>query len=477
MDFRDLLHALRRSWWVLLSTLVASVGIAALTTAAATPLYATRVTFFVTTPSNGVTDAYQGGLFSQQRVKSYASVLTGDRLAKSVADDGSLGLTPAQIQSRITARVIPDTVLLEAVVTDPQTPRSQRVAEALAQRFTALVEDLETPPGRSESAVKVQIIAGPAADPAPVSPRPARNLALALLLGLLVGGTIAVLRDLLDTTVKSAETLTKLADGPILGVVPFDAGARRQPLVAHGSAHTSRAEAFRQLRTNLQFADVDHPVKVIAVTSAVPEEGKSTTAVNLALAFAESGARVLLIEGDLRRPRVADYLGIEGSAGLSNVLAGQVEVDDVLQPWGDRGLRVLPSGVIPPNPSELLGSAAMTSLIEGQRNRFDMIIIDTPPLLPVTDGAVVAVKVDGAILVIRSGRTGGPQVLRAVADLRRVDARLLGCVLNMHPAASETPYYYSGATPKRVIAPAKRTPGGRHEMPPVDADGGVTAVR
>ena len=467
MDLKDLMRALRRSWWVLLAAVVIAVGVAGLLTATATPMYATRVTFFVTTPSNGVTDAYQGGLFSQQRVKSYATVLTGDRLASAIAQDGSLGLTPGQVRSRTSARVVPDTVLLEAVVTDEQRDRSKNVADALAKQFTALVEDLETPPGRTDSAVKVQIVAGPTTDGSPVSPRPERTITLAVLLGLLLGAGAAALREMLDTTVKSPDALAGLTDAPVLGVVPFDPGARRQPLVADAT-HSARAEAFRQLRTNLQFADVDHPVRVVAVTSAVPEEGKSTTAVNLALAFAEAGGRVLLIEGDLRRPRVADYLGIEGAAGLSNVLAGQVAVDDVLQPWGDKGLTVLPSGVIPPNPSELLGSDAMATLLGEQRKRFDMIIIDTPPLLPVTDGAVVSVKVDGAILVARSGRTGGPQVSRAAADLRTVDARLLGCVLNMHPVAGQTPYYYGGGT--------ERVPAARSESQTAAADE-VTAVR
>jgi capsular exopolysaccharide synthesis family protein len=206
---------------------------------------------------------------------------------------------------------------------------------------------------------------------------------------------------------------------------------------------------------------VDNPAKVLAVTSAVADEGKSTTAVNLAAAFAEIGSRVLLIEGDLRRPRIAHFLGIEGAAGLSNVLAGQVEFDDVVQRWGDRSLFVLPSGALPPNPSELLGSAAMSALIAEQRRRFDMIVIDTPPLLPVTDAAVVAVKVDGTIMVVRSGGTTGAEVTRAVAALRTVDARLLGCVLTMHPVADTGSTYYYASRPhgkakaqRRQTAPA-----------------------
>lgn len=447
---------------MVLGAVVVAVGIGAVLTTTATPKYAARVTFFVTTPSSGVTDAYQGGLFSQQRVKSYATLLTGERLAASVAQDQSIGLTAAQIQARTTARAVPDSVLLDASVTDERPERAQRLAAALATRFTELVRDLETPPGRTDSSVKVEVVAGPVVGAEPVSPRPERTYPIAVLLALLAGVGGAVLRELLDTTVKSGDALAEVAGAPTLGVVPFDPGARREPLVAH--ARSARAEAFRQLRTNLRFADVDNPVRVVAVTSAVAEEGKSTTAVNLALSFAEAGDRVLLIEADLRRPRVAEYLGIEGAAGLSNVLAGQVTAEDVVQPWGDRGLSVMPSGTVPPNPSELLGSAAMSTLVEEQRARYDIVVIDTPPLLPVTDAAVVSVKVDGAVMVVRSGRTGGADVARAVNALRTVDARVLGCVLSMHPVAGEASYYYGAPEQNRraraAVARQKPAPNG-----------------
>jgi capsular exopolysaccharide synthesis family protein len=377
-------------------------------------------------------------------------------LARAVAEGESLGLTPAQIQARTTARAVPETVLLQATVTDPDPARSEKLAKALTERFMTLVDTLETPRGGRTPTVNVEVVAGPQLQPVPVSPRPARNLALATLLGLLTGVGASVLRETLDTTVKTAEALTGLTTAPVLAVVPFDASAKRSPLVMAGHAHSARAESFRQLRTNLQFVDVDHPVKVITVSSAVPEEGKSTTAVNLAIAFAEAGNRVLLVEADLRRPRIADYLGLEGAAGLSNVLAGQVDIDDVLQRWGSQELQVLPSGFIPPNPSELLGSAAMTALLERQRQDFDMIIIDTPPLLPVTDGAVVAVKADGAVLVTRSGKTASAQVTRAIAALSTVDARVLGCVLNMQPGKADAPYYYYGKPEARRRVPERR---------------------
>lgn len=443
MDLRDCLRATRRRWWLVLTAVVVALGIAGATVALAVPQYATSVTFFVTTPSQGVTDSYQGGLFSQQRVKSYADLLVGDRLARAVAGDPGIGLTAAQIQGRVTARAIPDTVLLEASVLDSDPARSERVAKSLANHFVILVETLETPLAAAKPAVKVDVVAGPLLNPVPVSPRPTRSLVLAGLLGLLVGVAAAILREMLDVTIKNAETLRTVAGAPVLAVVPFDGDAKAKPLVMAGNPHSPRAEAFRHLRTNLQFVDVDRPVKAIVITSSVPDEGKSTTAVNLAIAFAEMGRRVLLIEADLRRPRVADYLGLEGAVGLSNVLAGQVVVDDAIQPWGEYDLHVLPSGFVPPNPSELLGSRNMAALLTRLRAEFDIILLDTPPLLPVTDAAVVATHADGAVLVARSGKTAQARVRTALASLRAVDSRVLGCVLNMQPSKGDVDYYYS----------------------------------
>jgi capsular exopolysaccharide synthesis family protein len=416
---------------------VSAVG---LLTILAVPQYATSVTFFVTTPSQGLSDAYQGGLFSAQRVTSYANLLAGDRLARSIASDPSFGLTPRQVQERIKARVVPDTVLLDATVTDSSKARSRELAEALATRFRSLIEVLETPPGQARATVKVDVVAGPTQEETPVSPKPVRNLGLAALLGLLVGAGAAVLREKLDSRVRTSEELFDASDAPTLAVIPFDAKAANAPVLTD-AASCSRSESLRHLRTNLQFADVDGPVRTLVVTSAVPGEGKSTTAVNTAITFAQADKRVLLIDADLRRPKAAEYLDLEGAVGLSNVLAGQVGLDDVVQRWGRHELWVLPSGTVPPNPSELLGSRAMALLLAQQRERYDLIVIDTPPLVPVTDAAVLTAMADGAVMVARSGKTSAAQIKTGLARLRAVDARVLGCVLNMQATKAREGYY------------------------------------
>jgi non-specific protein-tyrosine kinase len=242
----------------------------------------------------------------------------------------------------------------------------------------------------------------------------------------------AVLRDQLDTTVGGAGDLEGLSGSVPLGVIPFDSDTKASPLVI-ADQFSGRAEAFRTLRTNLQFADVDNPPRLIVVTSALPSEGKTTTACNLALTLALSGSRVILVDGDLRKPMAGTLLGIDSGAGLTNVLAGQHALDDVVVRVQRDLLAVLPSGPTPPNPSELLGSQHMATLLQTLAGRYDVVVIDAPPLLPVTDAAVLSTLADGALLVVRNGKTRRDDAERALKALAAVNAKMLGSVLNCAP--------------------------------------------
>jgi capsular exopolysaccharide synthesis family protein len=442
MDLRDYLRAVRKRWWLVLGAAAVAVGVAVTVTLLTPPKYAASLTFFVSTRGAEVTQAFQGGQFAQQRVKSYVDVLTSNRLTEAVAASGPIGLDPETVQKEITAQVPLDTVLIVVTVTDPDRARALQIAQSVAAHFPLLIGRIETPPGSRVPTVGVQVIAEPRLADDPVSPQPLRNIGLAVILGLIAGIGAAVLRESLDTTIRSPESLTTAASAPTLSAIPFDSKADASPLITEGSAQSSRAEAMRQLRTNLQFVDVDRPLHSLVVTSALPGEGKSTTVCNLGIAFAEAGKRVIIVDADLRRPMIAEYLGLEGAVGLTNVLAGQASLRDVIQPWGNNSLWVLPSGYIPPNPSELLGSDNMADLLSALSSGFDMIIIDTPPLLPVTDAAVMAAAADGCLLVSRHGKTTTAQVATATSALDAVGAKLHGCVLNLIPARRATVYSY-----------------------------------
>jgi succinoglycan biosynthesis transport protein ExoP len=437
MDLKDVLQAVRSGWWLLVSAVILAVGAAGALTWAATPLYSSSTQLFVSTSTSPDTSAaYQGNLFSQQRVTSYAELLTGEQLASGVVDELGLDLSARQVADKVTAVAVPETVILTVTVTDTSAQRAQDIAAALGRQFTQQVTELETPDGATTSAVKVTTVQPAKYNAAPVSPDVFRNLAMGAVLGLLLGLGLALLRSRLDNTVKTGEDITRLTGAGVIGTVLEDPRLAEKHLVTDLDGHSISAEAFRTVRTNLQFLNVDNPPRVIVVTSSLPGEGKSTLAVNLSVALAQSGSRVMLIEADLRRPRVTRYMGLISGAGLTNVLVGTAALHEVAQPWGDGKLTVLGAGPMPPNPSEMLGSAQMRGLLDELRETHDFVVIDAPPLLPVTDAAVLTVLSDGCLLATRYGATRREELAEAAATLQRIDATLLGVVLNRVPQST-----------------------------------------
>ena len=214
-------------------------------------------------------------------------------------------------------------------------------------------------------------------------------------------------------------------------------------LIVHNNPKSPAAEAYRVLRTNIQFASVDKPIKVIAVTSAGPEEGKTTTVTNLAISFAQSGNKVLLIDADLRRPRVHKSFDLPNDTGVTTVLAQHADFRTCITECKIDNLYILTSGLIPPNPSELLSSNAMKSLIMQLREDFDMILLDSPPVGIVTDAAILSTIADGTILVVSSGKIEIEAAQRAKELLQKVDANILGVVLNNVKKNRKNSYYYN----------------------------------
>lgn len=457
-DLRSYVRAIRKSLWLIIVCTVLGGALAFVDLSRAVPVYAGQVTFYVRPPSAGDTGTRASDQqAAQDRAISYAQLLSSDRLGAAIAGSTGLELKPRQIAGKISGSAQLNTVLVIATITDTSRARLGTIATGVAEEFPKMIGQLNNTTGKSTGDV-VQVVSGPNINSGPISPRRTLTLALGILLGLLVGLAAAVLRDLLDTTVRHPETIPEWSGLPVVGAIAMDSGAKKAPLLLDRRSYSLRAESIRQLRTNLQFSDAARPVNVLVVTSPLQGEGKSTTAANLALVFSEAGRRVLVIDADLRRPKLASYMSIEGSVGLSNVLAGQVAVDDVLQPWGTESLTVLASGTMPPNPSELLGSPAMEGLIDDLRGRFELIIIDTPPLLPVTDAAIMAASADGVVVVVRYGKTRRVHVRSALSSLESVNARVLGLVMNMVPTkgidrAEYGRYAYEGIAPTDPHAP------------------------
>lgn len=431
LDLRTHLRALRRYWKSILVWVVVGVAIAAGASWLTQPKYETSTTYFVATQSSAGSSALQADEFAQRRINSYLGVINSERLAKIVVDDTGLPLTPTDVSSMISASVDPDTVLMTISVRDISPDRSGIISRSIAKNLDTLIGELDN--RGKQNAVELRVISGPTLVPGAVEPRWKLNLAIGLLLGLGIGIAQALLRHQFDASFRDRDQLARATGLPILGTIGFDSGAKRTPVLSSADAHSRRAEEIRQLRTNLRYFGADARVQVLIITSSLEGEGKTTTAANLAEAFAESGHKTLLVDADLRRPKLERYLDLEGAVGLTTVLIGDSKPSEVIQSWGQSGLDVLASGPIPPNPSELLGGGAMERFVVDARARYEIVIIDTPPLLPVTDAAVTAAVADGVMLVVRHGKTRPNQVADALAALASVNARTLGSVLSMVP--------------------------------------------
>lgn len=443
LNLQDFLTVLRSRWITVCITILVAVLGAVSVSLLTTPLYQASTRLFVSTTAGGsVAETYQGNRFSQERVTSYAELLKGETVAQRAIDKLGLDMSARGLSANVTASAKPDTVLISVAVLDESAVQARDIANTLSDEFVAMVRELETPEGGDRPDARIVVEQRASIPEHPVVPKSARNIAIGLVLGMAVGIGLALLRDLLDNTVKRRETLEELAGTGVVGSIPIDKERRKQPAMSFDNDNSAIAEAFRKLRTNLQFLAVDNPPRVIVVTSSAPSEGKSTTALNLALALAEAEHDTVLVDGDLRRPTVHKYLDLVGPVGFSTVLSGAASLDEALQKTRFPGLTVLTSGAIPPNPSELLGSQSARKLLSELREQFDFVIVDSAPLLAVADAAILAAGGDGVLIMARFGQTRREQIVHAVGNLESVGAALLGAVLTFTPSRGGSPYSY-----------------------------------
>ncbi len=433
MDFKDILRLARRRWRTIVGMFVVALAVAGAYSLTATPIYHSQSRVFISTDVSDSQDAYLASVFAAQRVQSYGDLANSRDLMQRVINRLHLDMTPAELSGEITATVPSSTVLIQLEVRDPSPRRAQQIAQVEAEQLTQYVTQLETPRGRTATPIKATIVDPASFDASPVAPRTGLNLAVAGLLGLILGFGLAVLRDVLDTTVKSHDDVEDVLEHPVMAGIGYDPDVPRHPLLTEADAHAARAEAFRVLRTNLQFLDVDADTRSFVITSPVPGEGKTSTTVNLAIALAQTGKRVLVVDGDLRRPQIANLLGVEGAVGLTTVLVGRSTLEESIQVHRASGVHILASGPVPPNPSEILQSQSTRDLLGKLRVMFDVVLIDAPPLLPVADAAIMGTEADGVIMVVRHGKTTRDQLRQASQRLSAVGARLFGAVVNMTP--------------------------------------------
>ena len=451
MTFQQFIKVLRSRWVTVCVTALVPILGAVTYSLIQTPLYEASTRLFVSTNvGSSASELYSGNRLSQDRVLSYTQLVMGETLAQRTIDRLGLDTNATTLKESVTAKSKAGTVLIDVAVVDPSPIRARDIANALSDEFVVMVRELETPTTGATPEARVVVEQRASIPTAPVVPKKKRNLAIGLALGGMLGVGLALLRDQLDNSIKSPEDLEQLTGTGVIGYIPFDKKLLLSHAIAFDSDNGGTAEGFRKLRTNLQFLAVDNPPRLIVITSSSPSEGKSTTAINIALALAEAGHNVVLVDGDLRRPRLAEYLDLVGAVGFSTVLSGGASLDDVLQITKFSNLTALTAGSVPPNPSELLGSMAAKKMLSDLRAKFDYVIIDSSPLLAVTDGAILATEADGAIVAVRAGKTKQDQLAHAIGMLRDVDAKLLGAVMTMLPTRgsgsySYNYYYYGGS--------------------------------
>lgn len=444
MDLRDYLRIVRRNWMTITAMTLVGLVLGGAASMMTKPTYTAETQLFVAIQGSGsIQELQQGNTFGQARVQSYVKTIETPLVLQPVIDVLGLDLTSEQLAKQVKASTDVDTVLISINVSDHSPVQAAGIAQAVANSLVKTIDTLEKPKGGGVSPVTLSVIRPASAPTSPSAPDTRINLLLGLLAGLALGIGTAIVRSTLDNRIRGEADLRRITGMPLLGGLSFEADATKKPLLTQAAAQSPRAESFRRLRTNLQFANISGQAKTVLVTSSLPGEGKTTTATNLAIAHGQSGQSVCLIDADLRRPMVSEYLGLDRNAGLTTALVGAADIDNLLQPWGDDNLYVLTSGQVPPNPSELLGSEQMKQLITRLERSFDVVIIDAPPLLPVTDAAVLAQHVGGVLLVIGAQKLKQQDLQKSLSALEMVGANVLGAVLNMLPSKGEDAYTYS----------------------------------
>jgi len=386
-----------------------------------------------TTGSAG--EILSGDAAAQSKAKAYLPLITSAPVAQKIASSSKTSLDAAAIPSHLEPSVEDGSTLIRVRATASSPEDAVALANASLKATADTVNEIDG--SRSVRVIPLDDAQKPGS---PVGPNVKKYVLFGAAAGLIIVYLVVFIRRFMDVRVRTTKDMEESTGLGVLGVLPKTNALDQNSFLEDAADHQS-AESLRQLRTNLRFVSVDQPPRSIIVTSPNPGEGKSTVTSSLAHAFAKAGQPTVLIDADLRRPTIAKIFGIDSGVGLSQVLSGQVGIEEAIQRFHESELYVVPAGRIPPNPSELLGSAKMRKLIEELAREY-LVLIDAPPLLPVTDGSLLSTSVDGAILVTKVGSTRRDQAEGAKAMIDKVQGNVLGAVMNMAPAKGIGSQYY-----------------------------------
>lgn len=446
MELREYADLFKKSWLLIVIMSLLGLGAGAAATLLMTPKYESRTQIYVSTrwDAEDSWEMVQGADYSSQAVYSYIQVVPSGAVLDPVIAQLGLDMTTAELAENVTASTAPDSVLLDIVATSPSAQQSADIANAVGESLKEVVRTQLEPASPAETSRVTLTTTQVALIPEdPEQPKPVLNLALGLVAGFVLGYIVALLRRVLDTRIRSTRDVEEITDTPVIGEIIDTSSVEEDRVVVYTDPRSPRAESFRSLRTSLMFLNIDSGDGSFIITSANQGEGKSTAAVNLAAALSQAGSKVLLVDSDLRLPMIAEYLDIEGAVGLTDVLIGRAELEDVIQRWGESEFYVLPAGQIPPNPSELLGSEGMKNVVESVREEYDYVLFDAPPIRAVTDAVVLSKLVSGVLMVVAAGSTTKPELEGALRGLKANGITPLGLVVTRLPAKGPDSYNYN----------------------------------
>ena len=435
MTILDFVRMTRHNLWrIVLCVLLGIAAMAAYSWTRPVLYAATSTGYVVVGSAENVGELYNGTILAQGKAQSYIPIVTSTPVGQRIVDELELQSSPAGVAGSLSAAVVPGTVLFKVTAVSGSPEMAKKLADAAIKATSEEANRLETLRMNGESSgnsvVRIVPIDQAVIPGAPFTPNWERNLLIGAGAGLVLGYVLAFFTLSVDRRIRNQADVETLTNAGVLAIIPKVASLGTGKDV--GVQDSLAGESIRQLRTNLRFVNVDNPPRAIVVTSPNPSEGKSTVSANLARLLAEAGNPTILIDADLRRPTQARRASKDNAVGLTQLLAGDITLAEALVPSETEGLTLLPSGRIPPNPSELVGSKRMQVLIDNLKNDYT-VIIDAPPLLPVTDAGLLTSAADGCILVVQVGKTYKEQVKLCAKILERVNGRLLGSVLNMAP--------------------------------------------
>lgn len=458
-----------RAYWKAIIALTVIGGLAGFAWSAVQPrVYTADASGYVAAvASDGSTGAaLAGDQLALSKVKSFVDMGYWRSVAETARDELGLTASPEQLVQRIRVTNPVDTVNVRVDASGATPEAARDLAEAWIKGMSKQVDQLETG-GSGQGAVR--LVAGDSArlPTAPSSPNVKLDIAIGAIAGAVLGVIFALVRRAFDRRIRRVSDVADVTDTSVIGILPVDkelSGGRAVfsfDDIRDGRGSFAHKEAIRELRTNLQYVDVDHPARIMVVTSPLPGDGKSTTAANLAVSIAATGQSVVLIDADLRRPVLGGLFGFSDDVGLSDVLAGRAQIEQVAHQVDEHAhLFVVAAGRTPPNPSEMVGSQRMQSLARKLAEDL-VVVIDSPPTLAVADAAVIASWADGAVLVVTAGRTTDDMLTRASENIAKTRGRLLGIVLNRVPLrGADSGYYgsqYAGYYGYGVARPGRRS--------------------